>query len=203
MRGALTDFLGTLFRRNTFQETPIFRGFYFTSGTQEGRPLDRVMAGMARAFGLRSGPSEEEGQAGPVEPKSYFLTDLFKQIVFPDQNVAARTAGEPRRQLFLRLAYAAAAMGILFAIILLLRRALLQQQDPGRPRLDLVHRRRARPSGCNLRRGPTSSRRPRAVDALLERLRDARELARQGPADLDIRLGHVRGRARLPRTARV
>ncbi len=38
---------------------PIMRGFYFTSGLQEGKPLDRVVGAMGRAFGLRGGPAEE------------------------------------------------------------------------------------------------------------------------------------------------
>ena len=37
----LAQFVGRLFQPNPYQENPIFRGFYFTSGTQEGVPLDR------------------------------------------------------------------------------------------------------------------------------------------------------------------
>jgi type VI secretion system protein ImpL len=33
---------------------PILRGFYFTSGTQEGTPLERVVGAMGRAFGLKA-----------------------------------------------------------------------------------------------------------------------------------------------------
>jgi type VI secretion system protein ImpL len=99
--GPLAEFIGALLRKNTFQETPLFRGAYFTSGTQEGRPLDRVMAGMVRAFGLRVAAQE---QAPRADAKSYFLTDLFRNVIFPDRFVAARTRGEARRQLALRIA---------------------------------------------------------------------------------------------------
>ncbi|MBL8721828.1 MAG: type VI secretion system membrane subunit TssM [Myxococcales bacterium] len=110
----LVDFVGGLFEKNTYSEPPIFRGFYFTSGTQEGRPMDRVLGSMARAFGLR--PSETPKEA-TTESKSYFVTDFFKKIVFPDQDVAARTARELRRQRLRRLAYAAAAIGIALVLI--------------------------------------------------------------------------------------
>lgn len=176
MRGALTDFLGTLFRRNTFQETPIFRGMYFSSGTQEGRPLDRVMAGMARAFGLRSGPSEEEGQAGPVEPKSYFLTDLFRRVMFPDQNVAARTKGETRRQLLIRLA--TVALGLLFAIILLLP-ALISFKNNN----DLASTSSAigeKAAGMNLTPGPDVEPKLAPIEPLRERLEMLKEWERNG-----------------------
>src|SRR5205085_467962 len=36
----LSELIATIFMVNAFQGTPIFRGFYFTSGTQEGKPLD-------------------------------------------------------------------------------------------------------------------------------------------------------------------
>lgn len=117
LRAPLAEFVGALLRKNSFQETPLFRGVYFTSGTQEGRPLDRVMAGMQRAFGLRSASSTSP-QPSAADAKSYFLTDLFRRVIFPDQFVAARTRGEARRQLFARIAMgtAAAALATLIAV---------------------------------------------------------------------------------------
>ena len=111
----LTEFIGALFQKNTFQETPIFRGIYFSSGTQEGRPMDRVLGSMARAFGLR--PQSLEAAEQPKESKSYFVTDLFKRVVFPDQNVAARTARELRRQRLRRLGYGLAAIAFCGSIL--------------------------------------------------------------------------------------
>ncbi len=116
LRSNLAEFIGALFQKNTFQETPIFRGVYFTSGTQEGRPMDRVLGSMARAFGLR--PQAAEATEAPKESKSYFVTDLFKKVCFPDQNVAARTARESRRQRLRRVLYAAAAVVIAVMLII-------------------------------------------------------------------------------------
>ncbi|HVE40135.1 MAG TPA: type VI secretion system membrane subunit TssM, partial [Planctomycetota bacterium] len=48
----MADFVEMLFRPNPFQETSYFRGFYFTSGTQEGTPIDQVIRSMSAAFGL-------------------------------------------------------------------------------------------------------------------------------------------------------
>src|SRR5690606_12703024 len=91
-------FVDELFRQNAFQENPMFRGFYYTSGTQEGAPFQRIMGNMARALGIRQAPS----LAPQVEPKSYFVTDVFRRVVFPDQNLAGRTASEVRRQKLIR-----------------------------------------------------------------------------------------------------
>ena len=112
-RAALADFVSALLRKNNFQETPLFRGAYFTSGTQEGAPLDRVMGGMARAFGLRTDTSIP----ARVDAKSYFLTDLFRRIIFGDRFVAARTRGEAQRQLIGRVLIGVGA-GLLALLIL-------------------------------------------------------------------------------------
>jgi type VI secretion system protein ImpL len=109
LRDSLADFVGALLRKNSYQETPLFRGVYFTSGTQEGRPLDRLMAGMMRAFGLRAGAGEPAQRA---DAKSYFLTDLFRHVIFADRFVAARTRGEARRQLLTRVGIGVAAAGL-------------------------------------------------------------------------------------------
>jgi type VI secretion system protein ImpL len=117
LRSNLAEFVGGLFQKNTFQETPIFRGVYFTSGTQEGRPMDRVLGSMARAFGLRPQDTPATDQA-KTESKSYFVTDLFRKVAFPDQNVAARTARESRRQRLRRVLYATAAVFIAVMLII-------------------------------------------------------------------------------------
>ena len=71
------------------------RGFYFTSGLQEGKPLDRVVGAMGRAFGLRGGAGGGGG-ARRSESKSFFLRDVFMNIVFPDADSGdAQRGGDP------------------------------------------------------------------------------------------------------------
>ncbi len=111
----LTELVQTIFAVNAFQGTPLLRGFYFTSGTQEGRPLDRVLARMGHAMGIR--PPETAAQQ-VTESKSYFLHDVFMNVVFPDGDVAARSANELKRQKIMRIAVSAAAftLGIILSI---------------------------------------------------------------------------------------
>ncbi|MCA9574643.1 MAG: type VI secretion system membrane subunit TssM [Myxococcales bacterium] len=94
MRG----FVSKLFEENVFRDTPSMRGVYFASGTQEGRPIDRVMSRMAEAFGLKTA----QAAATPTESKSYFLRDVFQRVVFKDTLLAARSEGEQTRQKQLR-----------------------------------------------------------------------------------------------------
>ena len=53
LKGLLGGFLEQVFeRRRQLEERPFLRGVYFTSGTQEGTPIDRVMGTLARTFGV-------------------------------------------------------------------------------------------------------------------------------------------------------
>jgi type VI secretion system protein ImpL len=111
----ISELIQTIFAVNSFQGTPLFRGFYFTSGTQEGRPLDRVLQRMGAAMGVRTAETQVQQT---VESKSYFLFDMFMKVVFPDANIAARSEYEIRRQKLMRYAVsaAAAALAIIVAI---------------------------------------------------------------------------------------
>jgi type VI secretion system protein ImpL len=119
----LVGFLGSLLHPNNFRETPVLRGVYFTSGTQEGTPIDRVIGGMMQAFNLppagHAGPPGA-GAAGPMgqtESKSYFVTDLFRRVVFADQHVAGRTQAEAKRQLANRILFAAASLVVAIGLV--------------------------------------------------------------------------------------
>ncbi|HEX7670734.1 MAG TPA: type VI secretion protein IcmF/TssM N-terminal domain-containing protein, partial [Polyangiaceae bacterium] len=85
----LGRFIGELCQPSPYRDTTIFRGFYFTSGTQVGRPFDRVLSGMLSGFGLGDRLGGESPEAS--QPRSYFVTDLFKTVIFPDRNAAIRS----------------------------------------------------------------------------------------------------------------
>jgi len=109
LRRNLADLLGQVFMVNAFQGTPTFRGFYFTSGTQEGAPLGRVLQRMGQAMGIQPAQSAQEQR---LESKSYFLYDVFTRVVFPDADVAARSASEIRRQRLVRIGVSVTAMAV-------------------------------------------------------------------------------------------
>lgn len=109
----IARFVEQLFARNPYEENPVFRGFYFTSGTQEGKPIDRILAAVSRASGLSEGVAgvfEEE-----TEPKAYFLKTLFTEVIFPDQILAGPTRTLVRQQGILRVGV---FVGAVFAAVL-------------------------------------------------------------------------------------
>ena len=116
LRANLSEFIRTLFAENVYQDTPVMRGFYFSSATQEGRPIDRMMNAMASAFGVRGAlPAPSESA---VETKSYFLQDFFPKVLFRDQALAVLSTKETKRRGVLRYGYAAAGFAVAALVLL-------------------------------------------------------------------------------------
>jgi type VI secretion system protein ImpL len=116
LRSNLTAFVHTLFAENVYQDTPAMRGVYFSSGTQEGSPIDRVMNAMAEAFGIRRAlPLSSQ----PVlETRSYFLRDVFSRVIFSDQNLAVTSSAESHRRRLFQYAYAGGCLALALLILL-------------------------------------------------------------------------------------
>jgi type VI secretion system protein ImpL len=105
-----------LFAENVYQDAPILRGVYFTSGTQEGRPIDRIMQSMAAAFGVSS---RAASAVAITKPKSYFLREVFTSVVFPDQAAAVRSTRVMRKQRLRQIGLAACAFVLAAAFLLI------------------------------------------------------------------------------------
>jgi type VI secretion system protein ImpL len=71
--------------------TEPLRGFYFTSGVQEGAPLDRLLSGVAQVFEAPRTGREAQGRA-------YFLNRLLGDVVFPEAGLARAEAGAQARR---------------------------------------------------------------------------------------------------------
>jgi len=106
LRQTTERFLTELFQPSRFETPAMLRGVYFTSGTQEGAPVDRLMGALASTFGLARESLARFSGAG----RSYFITRLFRDLVFREAPLAGTDrAAEHRRLWRQRGAYAGAA----------------------------------------------------------------------------------------------
>ena len=64
LRDMLAHFLTDVFRSTRFDRQPLLRGVYFTSGTQEGTPIDRLLVAIGRDFAIRSDTVATSGGRG-------------------------------------------------------------------------------------------------------------------------------------------
>ena len=108
LRAVLGEFMATVFASGgALQEDVRLRGVYFTSGTQEGTPIDRVMGALSRSFGLQARHAAAVGQRG----KSFFLRRLLQDVIFNERDLVAFNQGAERRRLLLRsVGFAAIAL---------------------------------------------------------------------------------------------
>ncbi|MBC7938752.1 MAG: type VI secretion system membrane subunit TssM, partial [Chitinophagaceae bacterium] len=87
VKGLLGGFLEQVFEGGgNLEERAFVRGVYFTSGTQEGSPIDRVLGTLGRTFGIEQRPASVPAWRG----KSFFLTRLLKEVVFAEQGLVGR-----------------------------------------------------------------------------------------------------------------
>ena len=115
LRGPLEALLQIIGRDTRFEPAPLVRGFYLTSGTQYGRPIDRLLASLSAKFGVTATAT---GGGVPGKGRSYFLRDLLDKVMFPEAALAGRDPlTEQRRQrLKLMIAGAGAALLVLLSI---------------------------------------------------------------------------------------
>ena len=114
VRENLSSFVSRVFQPNPYQESPIFRGFYFTSGTQEGVPIDRVIQSMAQAFGLE--PQGKEQFDPEIQTKSYFIRDLFTEVIVPDKRLVRPNSSTARSKRIFNIGYCRCQRGSLDAL---------------------------------------------------------------------------------------
>jgi type VI secretion system protein ImpL len=112
LESPLTSFTRTAFGGSKLDPAPFLRGVYFTSGTQEGTPIDRLTGALSRTFGLDPRrPAAVMGQKG----RSYFLGRLLLDVVFNEARLAVRDPRQERRLEMARIGVLAACAVLVVA----------------------------------------------------------------------------------------
>ena len=113
LRSPLEPLLQIIGRDTRFEPAPLVRGFYLTSGTQYGRPIDRLLASLSAKFGVTATAS---GGAVAGKGRSYFLHDLLNKVMFPEAALAGRDPLTEARRQKLKLAIAGAGAALLLLL---------------------------------------------------------------------------------------
>jgi type VI secretion system protein ImpL len=94
MKETCREFLESIFLPTRFEERPLLRGVYFTSGTQSGTPFDRLAAAMAAQFGV----DRKRLPAFTGPGRSYFLNRLMRVVMFNEAGLVGQDARSERRR---------------------------------------------------------------------------------------------------------
>jgi len=108
----LATFLNDAFEATAYEEAALLRGVYFTSGTQEGSPIDRVMSSLAASFGL----DRKVLPANPFGGRSYFITRLLREVIFREQELAGANLRLERNRRLLQWLAIAITAGLLVLV---------------------------------------------------------------------------------------
>jgi len=73
----VAGYIAEVFTQSRFERRALLRGVYFTSGTQEGTPIDRLMSSAGRALGLSS---DVVASAPGGRGKAYFVR-IFSGVI--------------------------------------------------------------------------------------------------------------------------
>lgn len=111
LKSNLQSFLNQVYQPTRFDKTAMLRGVYFTSATQEGNPIDRIMSSLASNFGVAPGSVRRSTSQG----KSYFIDRLMSKVIFSESGLAG--TNQHLRQKLLWLQSAVIVGAVVLALI--------------------------------------------------------------------------------------
>ncbi len=79
LKTELSTFLSDIFENTNYEKDAMLRGVYFTSGTQEGMPIDRLVSQLA--YNQQQNAKQSTG-------KSFFISDLLIKVAFAESALA-------------------------------------------------------------------------------------------------------------------
>ena len=112
LRGTISSFVKQIFDQSKFQQAVKLRGLYFTSATQEGSPIDRIMGSLASNFGI-----DRQVVAPPAgSGKSFFINRLLSEVIFTESGLVGSDPKTEQRIKLIRYG----AFGGIFILFLLI-----------------------------------------------------------------------------------
>lgn len=125
LRPLLAEYLDRVFSPENSETPWTARGVFFTSGTQEGLPFDRVMGELSRKLQLPQpqGQSiaswDSVNRSAPIpanKGQSYFIHGLLRDVVFKERRLAGSDRSwEQRNRLLHRAGYAILGVALVAA----------------------------------------------------------------------------------------
>ena len=135
---ALKEYIEILFAENRFREPLFFRGFYFTSGIQQGQPILKACKEL-----LRGSANTDEVMDDLAKifhrSRSLFIHDFYRKKVFPEKGLVARShAAVARDRLIGRICWIGSGVMAVLAVAMMVWFAVDFNGRLGQLRTDLA-----------------------------------------------------------------
>ncbi len=116
LRDALAQFVTDVFAATRYEHQILLRGVYFTSGTQEGTPIDRLIGAIGRGFRM----TPDVAPAAVGRGKAYFVETLLKDVLIGESGLAGVNRSLEWRKAAAQLGlYAGLAVAVLLGVMVL------------------------------------------------------------------------------------
>ncbi len=128
LKEPLAQYLGVIFAASRYEEPINLRGFYFTSGIQQGRPIAQACRDLLRVqAGDPHGVLEDLEQVFR-KSRAFFIRDFYERKLFPEQGLISLTREAVQRETRKRriLFGVAVPLAIVFAVAFVLAGATLK-----------------------------------------------------------------------------
>jgi hypothetical protein len=116
----LADYVDIVFAENRFREPLFFRGFYFVSGLQQGKPIMKACSNLLRGSASGDEAAEDLGKIF-TRSRSLFIHDVYRRKAFPEKGLVARSATAIQRDRAVRATFwgggALLALGMAAALV--------------------------------------------------------------------------------------
>ncbi|MFO0983695.1 MAG: type VI secretion protein IcmF/TssM N-terminal domain-containing protein, partial [Planctomycetota bacterium] len=118
LRSRLHDYVTTIFSENRYADPLFFRGFYFTSGLQKGRPMSKACASLMRS--ADGGPDAKDLAEIFERSSAFFIRDFYKRKLFPEKGLISPTRRflKRRRQIEQGAYLGAGSLGAILVVTL-------------------------------------------------------------------------------------
>jgi type VI secretion system protein ImpL len=100
LKQSVHNFLTQIFEPTRYHANATLRGFYFTSGTQQGTPIDQLIGALVKNFGAEEVPASSYSGHG----KSYFLHDLILKVITGEAAWVSTDRAAVRRAMIIKSA---------------------------------------------------------------------------------------------------
>jgi len=112
LKQPIHDFLNSIFEPTRYHANAALRGFYFTSGTQQGTPIDQLIGSLVKTFGAEQVAAASYSGLG----KSFFLHDLICKVIIGEAAWVSTDRAAVRRAFIMKSAALAAIAIVAFGL---------------------------------------------------------------------------------------
>lgn len=111
LRSRVARFVDGAFPHAAPEPPAPLRGFYFTSGVQQGTPMDRLLSGVAQVYDTPAKPPAQ-GQG-----RAYFLNRLLTEVMIPEAGLVT-SSPQSRARRTAQIAAGLAGVGVVSLLVL-------------------------------------------------------------------------------------